>query len=398
VSPSAARHVRLSSSCVAYLSHRIASFRIALMASLLELSHELLHCIFIELDPADLAPLSRTCHDLHRYVRGNTLLHKDLYLRRYDEPKGLAREPDWEHDVRNLTRLERILESESRETKVEEMDFASRWIMRLIETAEVDNDVSENLRILSDHFDDTTNIDTLLCSSSLFTRAGNKFQNPAATEDLRQASAKLHCMYGVPIDHIPSRSTFSIAQPRDQDLSLSPSACTRLRTQSLPTHTFARSKVYDLRQYTTASLWGPFRNDYSQRVDWEKVEAVMIVLGFNLNKFTERSDGRWPRVWDKPFIGASPNSYLSLPPAAAPPAKDELEQDAAMAKTRSLAAALDAQDPYGVTGTWMRVVCFLDYNDLYAFNFSGKLSDIEDREPIDTEEGIIDLEEHVRPR
>ncbi|KAK0958585.1 hypothetical protein LTR91_021254 [Friedmanniomyces endolithicus] len=122
----------------------------------------------------------------------------------------------------------------------------------------------------------------------------------------------------------------------------------------------------------------------------------MVVLGFNLNKFTERSDGRWPCIWDKPFIGASPNSYSS-PPVIAGPSRDPDDEDK-MFKIRELALALDAQDPYGVTGTWMRVVCFLDYNDLYAFNFSARVETDEQREPIDTEEGTIDLKELVRTR
>ena len=54
------------------------------MASLLELSHELLHCIFTEVDPVDLAALYFTCRSLNAYIRGNLLLHKELYLRRYD--------------------------------------------------------------------------------------------------------------------------------------------------------------------------------------------------------------------------------------------------------------------------------------------------------------------------
>ena len=361
------------------------------MASLLELSHELLHCIFAELNPADLSSLNRTCRDLNSYIRGNRLLHRDIYVRRYDEPKFVeGSEPDWERDIHNLTRLERLLESEARETKSENLAFASEYINRLIETASTDCGSSANLELLSEHFHDKTNIDTLLCSSTLFERAGNDDQRPADTPELRQASAKLHCLFGVPIDHIPHRMSLAYQRP---DPSLSPSACTRAQMRPRPTHTFARSLVYDLRQYTDATLWGPFLNDGSQRIDWEKVEAIMIVLGFNLDVFTERSDGRWPRVWDKPFVGASPNSYLSQRPTAAPPKEDI---DDGFLKIREMAAALDAQDPYGVSGTWMRVVCFLDYNDLYAFNFSSRLPDDQARDPIDTEEGIIDLEESVR--
>ncbi|EMC91520.1 hypothetical protein BAUCODRAFT_27821 [Baudoinia panamericana UAMH 10762] len=363
------------------------------MSALLELSHELLHCIFVEVEPRDLATLCRTCRAVNDYISGNRLLHKDIYTRRYDELLNSTRdaEPDWQQNVRDLTCLERILESESRESKSNALGFVAKHINHLIDTACTDPDKSLNLQVLSGYFDDTANIDTFLCSSSLFSRAGNENQQAAATRELQQASAKLHCLFGVPIDHIPSRASFTIHRPHH--MQLSPSACTRNQMRPLPTHAFARSKVYDLRQYTDNTLWGPFMDDGSHRIDWERVEAIMIVLGYNLNKFTERSDGRWPRVWHKPFVGATPNSYLSLPPSAAPE-KDDMDEE--MIRIRSLAASLDAQDPYGVSGTWMRVVCFLDYNDLYAFNFSSRIPDDEPRAPIDTDEGIIDLAETLQ--
>lgn len=133
--------------------------------------------------------------------------------------------------------------------------------------------------------------------------------------------------------------------------------------------------------------------DGSHRVDWEKVEAIMIVLGFNLRRFTDRSDGRFPLVWKHPFVGATPGSYKT-PPRIAPSEKKEFDEDAGV--IRELALNLDALDPYGVTGSWMRVVCFLDYNDLYAFNFSDRIPEDQLREPIDTEEGLIELREMAR--
>ncbi|KAK5121735.1 hypothetical protein LTR85_004610 [Meristemomyces frigidus] len=365
------------------------------MSSLLELSHELLHCIFCEIEPADLSSLSKTCRAMNSYVKGNRLLHKDLYVRRYDEPRIGDGEPDWEEEIQKLVKLEKILEGEGRDSKSEHLQFVAERINRMIDTASTDHEASRNLQMLSDYFNDTSNIDAFLCASSLFERAGSEHQRPASTPALRQASAKMHCLYGVPIDPIPTRSSFSRERPSPR---LSPSANTRLQTRPLQTHTYARSKVYDLRQYNDGTLWGPFTNDGSQRVDWEKVEAIMIVLGFNLNKFSERSDGRWPRVWHKPFVGATPGSYLSDAPTVASPVKDEATpaNDPAMLRIRELALSLDAHDPYGVSGTWMRVVCFLDYNDLYAFNFSQRIPEGDLREPIDTEEGIIDLKEALQ--
>lgn len=387
------------------------------MACLLELSNELLHCIFLEIEPVDLASLSRSCRALNSYIRGNRLLHKDLYVRHYDEPPIKSREPkisgkgkqrqdselllqlDWEDALHRLVRMEKILDSDDRSVKMDNLEFVGKEVVGLMESARVDQDQDEslNIQLLRSKFapELADNMDTVLCSSSLFERAGDKFQEPAETEELRQLSAKLHCYFGVPIDELPQRSFRSMFASRHPtlDLELKPSACTRSQSRNLTTHPFARSKVYDLREYTDDTLWGPFMDDGSGRVDWEKVEAIMIVLGYNLNKFYRRSEGRFPQIWKDEWTGATPYSYRSEPRPA--PVKD-VEQDEETLKIRELALSLDAQDPYGVTGSWMRVVCFLDYNDLYAFNFSDRIPDDQLREPIDTEEGLIDLFETVR--
>lgn len=356
------------------------------MATLLELSHELLHCILTEIGPTDLSAISRTCKDLNSYISGNKLLHKDIYLQRYDQPEA---DTNWEAEVHDLVKLEKILDSSDRQVKRDALEFATARIEHLLETSCPDPDDSLNIRLLAGHFADASNVDALLCSSTLFGQAGSEEQVPAATEELRQMSAKLHCMYGVPIDEIPARPLFRIWHTDSQT---SRASFTRVLTRPKPTHTFARSKVYDLRQYTEATLWGPFRDDGTQRVDWEKIEAIMVVLGFNLRKFTEKSDGRFPMIWDEPFVGASPNSYMTAPKVTEPTA--ELDSD--LLKIRELALNLNTLDPYGVTGTWMRVVCFLDFNDLYAFNFAPGLRADDQRPPIDTEEGMLGVEESVR--
>jgi len=369
------------------------------MASLLELSHELLHCIFTSLSPIELSAVSRTCKVLNSYISGNKLLHKDIYLQRYDQP---ASDINWENKTHELIKLEKILESPDRQLKRDALEFAVSRIDFLLDTCSAgpDSETSQNLQLLQALFADTTNIDALLCSSSLFGSVLDDNQTPAPTEELRQLSAKLHCMYGVPIDEIPTNpEAFSISrrnispQHQHQQQQLSPSSCTRNRTRPRLTHTFARSKVYDLRQYTDASLWGPFRDDGSQRVDWEKLEAIMIVLGYNLKEFTKRSDGRFPMIWDEPFVGATPRSFVSPHPHSLYPKAEshrgEIEDE--LLRIREVASDLNSLDPYGVTGTWMRVVCFLDFNDLYAFNFSPGLRAGDQRPPIDTEEGEFEI-------
>nr|OQO25154.1 hypothetical protein B0A51_09221 [Rachicladosporium sp. CCFEE 5018] len=287
------------------------------------------------------------------------------------------------------SKLEKILESPYAEVKRTDLDFVARQIDELLKSTTVIVDDSRNVQLLADAFIDTTNLDAFLCGSNLFSRGGDFNKHSAAkTDELRQTSARLHCLYGVPIDEtVPSRSSFHMYR---ENLNLAPSSCTRLQSKPYLTHTFARSKVYDLRQYTEHTLWGPFKDDGSQHVDWEKVESIMVVLGFNLRKFSERPERRFPMIWDEPWVGASPNSYVSQPMSQ--PTADSPPDDFSMASNSipsSPSPSLDSQDPYGVTGTWMRVVCFLDYNDLYAFNFSLPILPSEPREPIATEEGMI---------
>lgn len=396
------------------------------MAQLLELSHELLHCIFVEVAPPDLAALSGSCRTFRSYIRNNRLLHKDIYVRHYDEP---SEETAWESALHELVKLEKLLECPNRDTKRENLAVAAAAIERLVNTASKDQEESKNIELLDAAFHDTDNIDTFLCSSSLFARAGNGFQEAAETEELRQASAKLHCLYGVPIDVVPSAQSFtsllltqlggaaggsatitltttnSTSARRgstSESETLPPSAGTRSSTRPplKNTHTFARSKVYDLREYNEGTLWGPFHQDGQQRVDWEKVEAIMIVLGFNLRRFSDRSGGRFPRVWEDPFVGATPGSYHSPPrieqsPSEAGEDEESEPLEPELKRVRELALDLDSRDPYGISGSWMRVVCFLDYNDLYAFNFTERIPDGQSREPIDTEEGTIRLRECV---
>jgi len=357
---------------------------------LLMLSDELLHCILTDVEACDLAALRQSCRLLSSYIRGNRLLHRSLYLRRYDEPprplSGL--EPDWEQQLHHLVHLEKILASSDKTVKRKNLAFVADQINLLTSAATSSESGSKNIKLLVDAFEDQGNVSSILCASSLFGRAGDGC-TAAESVGVQQQSAKLHCLYGVPIGIAPRNF---LLRP-GANPSLSPSASTRSQTHQVITHTYARSAVYDLRKYTDNTLWGPFQNDGSHMVDWERMEAIMIVIGFNLNRFTHRSDGRFPSVWKDPWNGATPNSYHALEPKEQE--KDVVEEQ--VMRTRELQLALDAQDPYGVSGTWMRIVCFLDYNDLYAFNFSEQIPDDQLREPIDYDEAIrlIRLKLHV---
>lgn len=226
-----------------------------------------------------------------------------------------------------------------------------------------------NVDLGHDSIDDDGENDLSLLASTATAPAGC-FQlgiDHACSEHsmIRKHSAELHCLYGLPIQHLPRSSSKSYHH--------------NLRaSKAVKLHPFARSRVYDLRQHTQWSVWGPFHSDGCQNVDWEKVEGLMVILWHNVQAFADRfSAHTLPLLppWDKPFHGVTPYS-LQLPPR---PSKIE----------RPISLSIDSRDPYGVTGIWMRIVCFLDYRELFTFNFSEDQPMIsEPRPPIDTEEAI----------
>ena len=135
--------------------------------------------------------------------------------------------------------------------------------------------------------------------------------------ETRQASAKLHVFLGSPITRLP----------RDLYESLYP---------------YAISKVYDLRNYTPDTLWGPYLPDGNASVDWEKMEAIMVIIGHNVRDFAvKNSDGTKTPLYSFEWDGLAAHSYVHRP------------------LTRSLKLdddeTVDFKDPYNVTGSWMRV-------------------------------------------
>lgn len=178
---------------------------------------------------------------------------------------------------------------------------------------------SKNVALLTRLFNDRINKEAFFCQSTLWSRAKvPRRHSYSTTFEERQASAHLHCLYGVPILE-PQRSSFSYPYP------------------------FACSIVYDLRNYTDGNFWGPFLDDGTAAVDWERLEAVMMVLGYNLKQFTQLTGGMFKPLWTVPFSGVSPESFFSLP----------------LSNTAMPNPPANALDPYNVTGSYMRVICFL---------------------------------------
>jgi hypothetical protein len=349
-------------------------------------------------------------------------------------------EESWRDKVTSLVALEKILHSNNQDIKAETLERVLKETIHLALNSPSSS--TKNQDFLTSMYSDPKNIASYLCKSSLFQLARPDIWPSAPTASVRQLSAQLHVLCGMEIEtpwptldelscpHIPSAFTHLFGTTanvttavvpengdgdgdddddedwEDQssthstaDESSSPAASTdanpNVFNQSTHplryVHPYARSRVYDLRRYKASNFWGPFTDDGTQAIDWEKVQSIMIVLAYNLRMYTERSSRRGlssqstnssdsPRtgamLWEEPFQGIGPGSFTPHP----------LEEPLA---PRSLNPDLDALDPYGVTGTWTRIVCFLDYNDLYAFNFeSGFITPLQERQPITTREAF----------
>lgn len=202
------------------------------------------------------------------------------------------------------------------------LPFVFNTINRVLQNARLAaglyTDRSANAAYLDVLFDQhEEGVQAFLQQSSLFDRMKrNTFQTASrAPRERHQMSAKLHCLYGSPIMQAG-------------------------RTRSARTYPYACSKVYDLRQYTPRTKWGPFMDDDTGRVDWEKLEAITIVIAKNVVF-------RWPNAEVFEFIFGT-NFYGSYPNSFAYQEGCEKQLDFGDKE-------LDEKDPYGVTGYWYRV-------------------------------------------
>jgi len=100
--------------------------------------------------------------------------------------------------------------------------------------------------------------------------------------------------------------------------------------------TRSRCLVYDLRNYHVANLWGPYLDG---KVNWTHMDSIINVITSNL------------REQPSEYIPRPPTGIKAIRPYSAP-------------------GDYTGSDWAGVEGTWRRYVCFMDYRDLFAFNFS----------------------------
>jgi hypothetical protein len=189
---------------------------------------------------------------------------------------------------------------------------------------------SKNQSLIQSLFNDPTNQREFLHQSHLWSRfdAEGETRYPGRsnidfehTSYSRTSSAKIHCLYGIP-DNVEGRRTLGSSHP------------------------WARSNVYDLRNYTDANGWGPFRDDGSFYVDWEKIESIMLVLGYSSSICCRRFMTRFRPPWENALDDIVPTEKELLP--AYP-----------LQLIKEIDVPLELRDPYAVSGIYSRLVSFL---------------------------------------
>ncbi|PVH88883.1 hypothetical protein DL98DRAFT_445923 [Cadophora sp. DSE1049] len=327
------------------------------MTNLIALPNEILHHVFKHVDPIDLAHLPCSCKFLNTNIASDGQLYKAVYCQMLDKPhQDQMGEIDYEKRMKDLVRYRYILNSPaSASEKATHLPFIADFTTTLLRTAS-GAPSSSNITLLKSHISSsrpsTTNLEAFLSQSVTYNRASlsphaaTHSHPPLPDLSLRQASAKLHVLYGKPI-LLPRRTHFNTPYP------------------------YAVSMVYDLRNYTEATLWGPYMGDGQASVDWEKLEAVMLVLGHNVDSFRASiGEQMLPRglVWKEGWRGAQPYSYRSVDIAGEDSDEEVVEVEDGDGDEGEGGEVVE--DPYNITGTWMRVVCFLDFHDLFAYNFT----------------------------
>lgn len=180
--------------------------------------------------------------------------------------------------------------------------------------------ITRNQRFVTDLFQHIEqNHNAFLCRSSIFGRTRSAKRKSAEDEESRQLSARLHSLFGFP----PSNAG-------KIDLSM---------------NTLARTRVYDLRNYTDKNEWGPFRNDRTWRVDWEMIESIMIVIGHNSCFCAHAVSNRLRPPWFGPLDGVIPVANGRI--------GHEVSNYTALIQQPDI--PLRMKDPYGAEGIWARV-------------------------------------------
>ncbi|KAK4193566.1 hypothetical protein QBC35DRAFT_371506 [Podospora australis] len=372
--------------------------------TILQLPPEIFHNILVFVDPEDLGTLPLTCRHFNDFISGNNALCRDMYLRYLDDPP--TTNFNYTEELHDVVRLAKVCSSQqlfepdnARAFILEELPFVHRVVTHLlansvppppsprdpapqiIRTSRTETfNPSNNATVLNSYFSSnylsrsaffkqSTIFARLRQTNNVHPRDGFVIGDDATPPEHRQQSAKLHCLYGIAdtLKDITNRRRYRYAAP--------------VSSPARSIYGLACSKVYDLREYRRhGTAWGPFYGgDHGDglglRVDWEKTEAILLVIGANLHIKGLADFEGVENVWGRPFAGVWEKSYIPWTLGRLKLEREREEErlrgdvDEDELKKRQEKEELEKQDPYGVGGTWLRIVCFLDYSDFFLFNF-----------------------------
>jgi hypothetical protein len=297
------------------------------MSSILTLPPEVIELALILLDPADVSHVAQTCRYLHElvYKDGDAHIWRKLYLGLFDDPrmenmygyKGIEsyeegaewkRVVDWKQEVQRQIKTRNFVRS-----------FPAVLVHDLVQPV------------------DPTEFEFALASLiSLVENTPSRRSKLLPLKNAEWISTLLK----------PKLPTFLILQhplgsffPNIESLRsklfvyLAPSpTCPETRSRVL-----SRAFVYNARNYSSNSRWGPFEPNGSGRVNWTHIKHIYTVISTNIDEY---------------------NSHLSW---YRPPEGWE-----AIRGWSTKMTGVKSEDWAGVEGDWGRILCFMDYHDYHG--------------------------------
>ncbi|KZT56802.1 hypothetical protein CALCODRAFT_509241 [Calocera cornea HHB12733] len=317
-------------------------------AHLLNLPQELtasqiLESTLLLLDPVDVVSCIKACRKLRSvvYNEHTDYMWRAMVLRLFDDPRERAEgepvpdEIDWMALLKSRIHAREVAQSILPSNIVRRsprLSFAPAWL---------------TARLQPLHQDVLAVLPQILLDSARpgVTPSGvivpRESENVRFLEELLARPARQSTLLGSPLT--PSRALISSRLHTVYGLSDLDVVSPRIRG-------VAREKVYTMRNYGLASFWGPFlaAQKGERKPDWAMLESMMIVLGRNALD----SRDRWSLTED------------DLPAVT-------LDRCRPYTQRREEEAKAVEGDWAGVQGRWYRIVSFMDYNDLWDWNWSG---------------------------
>ncbi|KAJ7770828.1 hypothetical protein DFH07DRAFT_953826 [Mycena maculata] len=180
-------------------------------------------------------------------------------------------------------------------------------------------------------------LETLVCiAEEALPSRYSDYGDPPASRNIEWLDNVLRTSHILDVSFAPNEAQFGDRLKAYMGLSLKPESEENAEVLSM-IRTQSRCFVYDLRNYHPGNMWGPYLLDGN--ISWSHVERIINVVETNLR---EQQSLLIPR----PPVGLQAIRAHSAP------------------------GDFTGSDWAGVEGTWRRYVCFMDYRDLFAFNFS----------------------------